>query len=186
MTIAGVPVGGAYPCSSNPGFDRSGSRPGAGVCSTARASVADPLRASRDPVPGSTEHLRERFVADRDALRAGLRTDDLAAAARLVSPDGPTPFVEFRDSPLLIDHAMQRFAHARRRTDSSPPIVIVMPPRMPANGHPAEYRIESGNDLSCFAHEMFRVARSSSLVPRRVGDQPVESWQILRWSLDHA
>jgi hypothetical protein len=142
------------------------------------------LEAAVEGLQGSTEHLRERFVADRDALRAQLSADDLAAAAALVTSDGPTPIVVFRDSKLLIERAMQHFTYGRRSLNAGAPAVVVMLVLVQPNGHIADSVVENRSDQKGFENEVLRLVQASSIVPTRVEDRPVESWQVIRWSLD--
>lgn len=141
------------------------------------------LEAAVGDLGASTEHLRAGFLADRDTLRAELGTEGLAAAAALVTPDGPTAGVVFRDGERVFDRAMERFARARGASGVSSPAVVVMLVLVKPNGSIGDSIVENGSDYKGFEAAVLRLVRASPIVPARVGNEPVASWQVLKWTL---
>lgn len=87
-------------------------------------------------------------VAVLDPGRRGNRSGpaDAAAAAALVTPEGPTSRVAFRDGALVFDRAMERFAHASRPGGAPSPTVVVRLVLVKPNGSIADSIVENASD----------------------------------------
>jgi Sel1 repeat len=156
----------------------------------------------------SEERLRSGFVKDRESLAVAMSPDEMDAAALLVSADAPTDGVVFRDrrwveerattlcqgsafraSPLgmlergEIRGASQLCPRGIFRTGGELSFVTVILVLVRSDGSAGDTVIETASGLSGFDMVLLRTVRAAKMEPRRVHDQAVDSWQVLKWTL---
>ena len=156
----------------------------------------------------SEERLRSGFAKDRDSLVAGMSPDEMDAAALLVSPEGPTDGIVFRDRRWVeerattlcqgsalqasglgilergeIRGASQLCPRGMFHTGGELSFATVMLVLVRADGSAGDTSIETASGVPEFDMVLLRTVRAAKMEPRRVHDQPVDSWQVLKWTL---
>ena len=132
---------------------------------------------------GSTNPgLRAEFVSDRDELAASLKPADIAAAAALVTPEGPTERVALRDEPALAERAKALYPNELRRHGGQGSIVVLL--LVDADGHVSDARLECSSGFASFDAATLILMRGALAEPTRVKGVPVAAWQVAKWSWD--
>ena len=130
---------------------------------------------------GSTNpSLRAQFLSDRDELAATLTAADIAAAAALVTPEGPTERVALRDEPALAERAKSLYPRELRREGGQGSVVVLL--LVAANGHVTDARLECSSGVASFDEATLALMRGALAEPTRMNGVPVSAWQVAKWT----
>lgn len=125
------------------------------------------------------EGVRAQFVSDRDALVADLGPAEIAAAARIVSPEGPTSRAVVRDEAALLEHSQAGIGAAPpTERDTSVVVLLLVDPA----GRVSDLRLEGSSGSAATDAATLKVLRGASVEPKRRDGVPVAAWQVLKWT----
>ncbi len=138
------------------------------------------LDAALEHLGTASEALRAGFVHDRDELKNALAPTELASAARLVSPEGPTPRAVIRDEAALVERAGTLYPSELRRKGGQGSVVVLL--LVAADGHVGDVRLECSSGIPAFDAATLKLMRSASIEPGRVNGEAAAAWQVVKWT----
>ncbi len=128
----------------------------------------------------SADPVRAAYASLRDSIRAGMSPDEIDAASRTTSPDGPVirGYVRNRSAIEKAAHA----AYPANLGEHSGSRTIVLLVLVRADGHIGEIRVETSAGLPKLGAATAQVLSQADIPPGRVGGQPLDAWQIVTWT----
>ncbi len=122
---------------------------------------------------------RSRYRAFRDALSSEMSGEQIAAATRLLSPDGPVMEGRLRNGDALAEVGLKEYPMGLRHLGRGGTCFILM--LVHDDGTVGERQIEISSGYEELDKIALRLLADAQLEPRHVDDQPVESWQRISW-----
>lgn len=123
--------------------------------------------------------LRSRFESLRATIQAGMPADQAAAAARLVSPDGPLRRMVIRNADTLQKKGSKEYPLGLRELGRGGTVVALA--RVRVDGTIADVVIETSSGHAEIDAATQRLLALAEVEPQVIDGQPAESWQIMRW-----
>ena len=125
----------------------------------------------------AAESLKSRFAALRGAILADMSAEQISAASRLVSPDGPVAPAKIHDQDALLKQAIKDYPRFLRKPGRRSTVVLVL--QVHPDGSVGDMMIETSSGHREIDAATEHVLASAKIEPQRVDGEPVESWQLV-------
>jgi len=129
--------------------------------------------------PSIAKAVRPGYASTRESIVAGMSLEQVEAASRITTPDGPVIHAE-----LLNRKAIQKAADAAYPADlgeHSGRRTVVLLVRVLADGHVAQTQVETSSGLPGLDAVTAQVLSQAEIRPKTVGGHSVDAWQIVKW-----
>jgi TonB family protein len=130
--------------------------------------------------PSAGEGLKTRFAALRGAIMASMTPEQISAAARLVSPDGPVASANIRERAELMKKGLKDYPVALRHLGRGGTVVLVLLVHPDGSVGDTVVETSSGHpDLDVVTQHLMA---SAKIEPQRINGEPIESWQLAEFT----
>jgi TonB family protein len=145
------------------------------------AMALDWIDAGMTYLPASAgQGLKPRFEALRGSILASMSPDQIGAARRLVSPDGPVTPVRMRNKEILQNRAVKEYPLGLRQLARGGNVVVLL--LVHADGTVGDTLIETSSGYPQIDAVTRRLLADAEIEPLRIDGQATESWQIVGWA----
>ncbi len=128
----------------------------------------------------SADAVRPGYASTRDSIRAGMSPDQIDAASHSTSPDGPVIRGYVRNR-AAIDKAA-RAAYPAHLGEHSGVRTVALLVFVLSDGHVGDSRVETSSGLPKLAAATVQVLSQADILPKKIGGQSVDAWQIVTWT----
>lgn len=128
----------------------------------------------------SADAVRPGYASTRDSIRAGMSPDQIDAASHSTSPDGPVIRGYVRNR-AAIDKAA-RAAYPAHLGEHSGVRTVALLVFVLSDGHVGDSRVETSRGLPKLAAATVQVLSQADILPKKIGGQSVDAWQIVTWT----
>ena len=130
--------------------------------------------------PPGVEVVGPALTSTRDSILAGMSREQVDAAYRITSPDGPVirGFLRNRAAIEKAAHAAYP-AHLGEHSGVRKVSLLVF---VLADGHVGETRVETSSGLPGLDDATTQVLSQAEIIPKAIGGRSVDAWQIVTWT----
>ena len=130
--------------------------------------------------PPGADAVRPVYASTRDSIRAGMSPDQIDAASRLTSPDGPVIRGYLRNRAAVDKAARAAYpAHLGEHSGLRTAVLLLL---VLADGHVGDSRVETSSGLPRLDAATAQVLSQAEIIPKTIDGRSVDAWQIVTWT----
>lgn len=130
--------------------------------------------------PPNSEVVGPAFASTRASILAGMSHEEVDAASRITSPEGPVTRGFLRNRTAVEKAARAAFptylgVHSGLQTVGV--LVLVL-----ADGHVGDTRVETSSGLPKLDAATAQALSHAEVIPKMIGSRSVDAWQLITWN----